>query len=84
MLGATRAGGAGAGAGGASSGAGVEAGGAAAVAGSEAAYWKSMFEELSAMRNTVPEEQLKLFKEHAAERDQSAEKYIQQLRCVRV
>lgn len=78
MAGATQAGGGGAGAGALGGGA---AGAAAAVEGSEAAYWKGMFEELSAMRNTVPEEQLKLFKEHAAERDQNAEKYIQQLRC---
>ena len=89
LLGATQAGGggapAGAAEGGASSGGGSGAAagaGAAVVAGSEAAYWKGMFEELSAMRNTVPEEQLKLFKEHAAERDLNAEKYIQQLRCV--
>ncbi len=80
LLGATQATGAAA-ARTAGSGRGGGSGGGAAAAGSEAAYWKERFEELSAMRQTLPEEQLALFKKHAAERDQSSEKYIEQLRC---
>lgn len=56
-------------------------GGGEEAAGSEAAYWREMFEQLSAMRQTVPEEQLALFKEQAAQRDRSAEELLEQLRC---
>lgn len=47
----------------------------------EVAYWKERFEKLHAIRETVPEEELKLFREHAQERDQAAQEYISHLRC---
>ena len=65
----------GGGGGGGSSGDGGRAG-AGAGTGSEAKYWK-----LLALNYTLAEEQLALFKEHAAEQDRTSAKYIEQLRC---
>ncbi|CAM9412860.1 unnamed protein product, partial [Ascophyllum nodosum] len=45
--------------------------------GSEAKYWK-----LLALNYTLAEEQLALFKEHAAEQDRTSAKYIEQLRQI--
>lgn len=39
------------------------------------------FEELSSLRETVPEMQLELFREHAAMREQAAQELIDHLRC---
>lgn len=40
------------------------------------------FEELSSLRETVPEMQLELFREHAAQRERAAQKLINHLRYV--
>ena len=47
---------------------------------SDVAYWKGRFEELSSMRETEPEAELRMFRTHAAERDRAAQQYIKHLR----
>lgn len=62
------------------SGEGASAGAGAGGGPSEVAYWKARFDEVSAIRQSAPEKELAVFREHAAERDRTAQRYIEHLK----
>lgn len=46
----------------------------------EVEYWKTRFEELAAVGETAAEKELRVYREHAAERDRAAQEIIANLR----